>query len=343
MMNKIVAVVGVAAVATLVGCKDEDYKYAHDSANKPMVVSPATADSPAAVPAAAVEKPTCKCPPGTKHTRPCLCGAPDCACIVVAPPPPPAPAPAPAPEYTVYVVKSGDYLAKISKRYNVTISSIKRLNNLKGDSIRVGQKLKLPGKIELGADNAAPATPAKTTISSFAAYKGETKEYVVKSGDTLGAIAYGNGCTIRQLKALNGLTKDTLRIGQKIKIPANGKLVAKSASAKKATAAKPAPVAPATPAPAPAAEPAAPAADVAPAAGAAPSPAADAAHAAYAAPTPASEPHYATYEVQDGEDMTAICIRFNASAAVIRELNNLPEGAQLTKGQIIKLPPEAQQ
>ena len=68
-----------------------------------------------------------------------------------------------------------------------------------------------------------------------------------------------------------------------------------------------------------------------------------AAEAVPAAPAPAAEPQYTTYEVQDGEDMTAICIRFNASAAVIRELNNLPEGAQLTKGQIIKLPPEAQQ
>ena len=337
-MNKIVAVIGVAAVATLVGCKDEDYKYAHDSANKPMVVSPATADSPAAVPVAVVEKPTCKCPPGTKHVKPCLCGAPDCACIVLPPPPPPPPPP--APEYTVYVVKNGDYLAKISKRFNVTINSIKRLNNLKNDSIRVGQKLKLPGKLDIGAEGAEPAAvPAKTMSASSAAYKGETKEYVVKNGDTLGAIAYGNGCTIRQLKALNGLKSDTLRVGQKIKIPANGKPVAKSVPAKKAPAAPAA--APATPAPAPAVEQAAPAATktaVEQTAPAATEPAAEP-----AAPAAAPEPQYATYEVQDGEDMTAICIRFNVSAAVIRELNNLPDGAQLTKGQIIKLPPEAQQ
>ena len=344
-MNKIVAVIGVAAVATLVGCKDEDYKYAHDSANKPMVVSPAEADSPAAVPSAVPEKPTCKCPPGTKHTKPCLCGAPDCTCVVVAPPPPPPPPPAPAPEYTIYVVKNGDYLAKISKRYNVTINSIKRLNNLKGDSIRVGQKLKLPGKIELGADAASPAVaPSKATVpsSSSSAYKGETKEYIVKSGDTLGAIAYGNGCTIRQLKALNGLTSDSLRVGQKLRIPANGKPVAKTPSVKK-TAAEKAPAVPVAPAPAPADETAAPNAAVAPVAPA-PAPADEAAASnAAAAPAPAAEPQYATYEVQEGEDMTAICIRFNASAAVIRELNNLPADAQLTKGQIIKLPPEAQQ
>jgi len=339
-MNRMATVIGVAAIATLAGCKDPDYTYAHDSANQPKQISPAENDSPSAVPAAdavpaaVVEKPTCKCPPGTKHAKPCLCGAPNCGCKVVPPPPPPPP----APEYTVYVVKNGDYLAKISKRYNVTINSIKRLNNLKGDSIRIGQKLKLPGKFDIAAEaDASGAAAAKTSISSsIVAYKGETKEYVVKNGDTLGAIAYGNGVTIRQLKALNGLKDNNLRVGQKIRIPANGKPVAKAAPAKKAVAAK-APAAPAQTAPV--AEPVAPAVETTPVV-AGPEPAAEAVP---AAPAPAAEPQYTTYEVQDGEDMTAICIRFNASAAVIRELNNLPEGAQLTKGQIIKLPPEAQQ
>ena len=334
-MNRMATVIGVAAIATFAGCKDPDYKSPNASANQPKLVSPATADSPSPAPVVSVERPTCKCPPGMKHTKPCLCGAPDCTCVVLPPPPPPPP---PAPAYTVYVVKNGDYLAKISKRYNITINSIKRLNNLKSDSIRIGQKLKLPGKVELDADTAATAAveaaPAKTAVASSVVYKGETKEYVVKSGDTLGAIAYGNGCNIRQLKAINGLKGDTLRVGQKLKIPAGGKAAAKAASAKKDAAAKASavPAAPVAPAPA---EAAAPSADV----GAAPAP--EAAEAAV--PAPAAEPQYATYEVQDGEDMTAICIRFNASAAVIRELNNLPDDAQLTKGQIIKLPPEAQQ
>lgn len=337
-MNKTLAVVGVAAVATFVGCKDEDYKYAHGSANQPKLVSPVKADSPSPAPVVVAERPSCKCPPGARHTKPCLCGAPDCTCAVVPPPPPPPPPPAPA--YTVYTVKNGDYLAKISKKYNVTISSIKRLNNLKGDSIRIGQKLKLPGKIDLGAEPAAPAAAtsaaAKPVVSSSAAYKGETREYVVKSGDTLGAIAYGNGCNIRQLKAINGLSGDTLRVGQKLKVPANAKAVAKPAPPKKESAAKPTATS-AAPASGTTSETATPATGDS-------AEQAKASEASVPAITePAADPQYATYEVQDGEDMTAICIRFNASAAVIRELNNLPEGAQLTKGQIIKLPPEAQQ
>ena len=54
------------------------------------------------------------------------------------------------PETTVYIVQPGDYLAKISKKYNVKIAAIKSLNGLNGDIIKVGQKLKLPGKIDVG-------------------------------------------------------------------------------------------------------------------------------------------------------------------------------------------------
>lgn len=45
-----------------------------------------------------------------------------------------------------YIVQRGDYLAKISKKFNATISSIKKLNPWMGDRdiLRVGQKLKIP-------------------------------------------------------------------------------------------------------------------------------------------------------------------------------------------------------
>ena len=44
-----------------------------------------------------------------------------------------------------YTVKSGDSLSKIAAKYDktVTVETIKKLNNLKSDSIKVGQKLKI--------------------------------------------------------------------------------------------------------------------------------------------------------------------------------------------------------
>jgi len=47
------------------------------------------------------------------------------------------------PKTVLHEVKSGDSLAKIAKLYNTTIEFIKKSNNLTGDVIRVGQKLRI--------------------------------------------------------------------------------------------------------------------------------------------------------------------------------------------------------
>ena len=354
-MNKFGVVLGIAAVATFAGCKDPDYKRSGATSAQNEVKSAETAEVKSVAIEPTVTK--CTCAPGTKHAEPCTCGAPDCKCIVETKPVVVADLSKPVePEYTIYVVQNGDYLAKISKKFNVTISSIKRLNpSIKKDVVRVGQKLKLPGRIDIGAQ-AAPVAVAVTATAATAkkssakkgykSYTGATKEYVVKNGDTLGSIAYGNGINIRQLKELNGLSSDSLKIGQKLKVPAEK--VAKAAPAKKAEAAAPA-KAEAAAAPAKA-EAAAPAEAEKPAeAAAAPAEAAkDAAPAAeaekaVAAPAKAEAAATTTYVVQEGDDMTGVSIRWGVSAAEIRELNNLGENDQLVPGQIIKLPADAQQ
>ena len=358
-MNKFGVVLGIAAVATLAGCKDPDFK--RSAATAPQDVKNIETTPVAIEPVAA---PKCRCAPGTKHSAPCACGAPDCKCVVETKPVIIADVSKKPvePEYTIYVVQNGDYLAKISKKFNVTISSIKRLNpSIKKDVVRVGQKLKLPGKIDVpppavasgAASGTVAATAAKKSVpkKSFTSYSGATKEYVVKNGDTLGSVAYGNGITIRQLKELNGLSSDSLKIGQKLKIPAE-KVVKPAKTEKAKTAEKKA-------APAPAAAPAvekkaaeaAPVAPVAAEESAAPvteekpaevvAPVADAAEAA--APAKAEAAASTTYVVQEGDDMTGVSIRWGVSAAQIRELNNLAEGDQLVPGQIIKLPADAQQ
>lgn len=45
-----------------------------------------------------------------------------------------------------YTVRSGDNLGKIATRYGVSIGSIKRANNLRSSTIRVGQVLLIPNK-----------------------------------------------------------------------------------------------------------------------------------------------------------------------------------------------------
>jgi len=355
-MNKFAVVLGVAAVVTLAGCKDP--KYAGGSQpgqNNDVKVADTTPPPPpakpdTATPAVIVATPApvekhCTCAPGTTHTSPCACGASDCRCVVVAKPV--APVPSPEPEYTIYIVQRGDYLAKISKKYNLTIGSIKRLNGLKSDTVRIGQKLKLPGKVDVGVQTAPSRTPVKPTVAKPAkpaetgkAYSGATKEYVVKNGDTLGAIAYGNGITIRQLKQLNGLERDSLKVGQKLKVPAEKQV--KTAQVK-----KPTPVKDEVAKPAPVGQDEAPKTGDETAAKPIDSTTDEVAKPAEPEPAPkvseeAPAPKLNTYTVAEGDDITSVSIKWGVTAAEIRELNNLPEDAQLKPGQVLKLPAEAQ-
>ena len=45
------------------------------------------------------------------------------------------------PKKQVYIVKSGDTLSEIAEKYRTSVKKIKRWNNLKGNIIRVGQKI----------------------------------------------------------------------------------------------------------------------------------------------------------------------------------------------------------
>ena len=47
----------------------------------------------------------------------------------------------------------------------------------------------------------------------------ETVEYKVVSGDSLTKISRRNGCTVQDLRDLNALKSDELRIGQVLKVP----------------------------------------------------------------------------------------------------------------------------
>ncbi len=53
---------------------------------------------------------------------------------------------APKPKNVTHTVRRGDNLSKIAKKYGVTVAAIKRANNMAGDNIQSGQKLKIPQK-----------------------------------------------------------------------------------------------------------------------------------------------------------------------------------------------------
>lgn len=63
------------------------------------------------------------------------------------------------------------------------------------------------------------ASPSATAAPTPSATPGAAKTYVVKKGDTLYGIATTFGTTVAELKRINGLTSNSLKIGQKLKLP----------------------------------------------------------------------------------------------------------------------------
>ncbi|MFD0825424.1 LysM peptidoglycan-binding domain-containing protein [Neobacillus sp. M.A.Huq-85] len=108
-------------------------------------------------------------------------------------------------------VKKGDTLSKYSKQYHISVAKIKSANKLKNDRIFVGQNLNIPVKGNTVAKQS-------TTPTSYI--------YTVKKGDTLSAIAKKYHTTVKQLKSLNNLKSDFIRLGQKLKV--SGKMTTQS-------------------------------------------------------------------------------------------------------------------
>ena len=63
------------------------------------------------------------------------------------------------------------------------------------------------------------AAPAQQTKSAETASSGPYREYVVASGDNLWLIAKAFNTTVPKIREMNGLKGDSLKVGQKIKVP----------------------------------------------------------------------------------------------------------------------------
>lgn len=97
-----------------------------------------------------------------------------------------------------YTVKKGDTLYSISKKQNIPIDTIIKLNNLTSSNLEIGQQLKLKSDSNNSSNK---------------------NQYIVKRGDTLYSIALKNNTTIDKLRELNNLNTNTLTIGQILALP----------------------------------------------------------------------------------------------------------------------------
>lgn len=96
-----------------------------------------------------------------------------------------------------YVVKKGDSLWSIARKYGLSVAELKALNNLSSNTLHIGDTL-LVSSVNSTDDN----------ISD--------EYYTVKSGDTLWGIARKYNMSVNDLKSLNNLSSNNLSIGQKL-------------------------------------------------------------------------------------------------------------------------------
>ena len=120
-----------------------------------------------------------------------------------------------------YVVKRGDYLGKIASQNHVTVAQIKSWNNLRSNTVRIGQRLVLyrGGSAPATSTASSSSSSSSSKSSSAAASSGDYTTYTVKRGDTLFKIAQKYaGVTTSDIMKLNGIGSD-IKAGQKLKIP----------------------------------------------------------------------------------------------------------------------------
>lgn len=123
-------------------------------------------------------------------------------------------------------VKAGESLFAISRRYGVTIAEIQQWNQLPGTALEAGSKLVLYSNIDHGESTPPPSITEieqmdeaqRTSIVRDMDSALGSENYVVRSGDTLYQIARDHDMSVNELRSLNNLENDMLRVGQRIMV-----------------------------------------------------------------------------------------------------------------------------
>ena len=161
----------------------------------------------------------------------------------------------PADPTTTYTVRGGDTVSGIASKYGMSTKELMRINSMKSDTIRVGQKLKVVvsgrggsptiHKVASGDTLSEIAEKHSVSVDALQRWNGisgtsikigqeltlypgrsgasgaaaeRTIDYQVRSGDTLGRISSKYGVSVNDLMAWNGLNDHTIRPGQKLRV-----------------------------------------------------------------------------------------------------------------------------
>lgn len=114
---------------------------------------------------------------------------------------------APEPRYVQHVVKPGETLWAIARRYGVSMSAIQEANRLSGTNIVSGRTLRIPQQA------------GRVTTTARTGSERRVAEHVVKAGETLWSIAREYGASVRAIQNANRIEDNVIVPGQRLRIP----------------------------------------------------------------------------------------------------------------------------
>lgn len=139
---------------------------------------------------------------------------------------------------STYVVQPGDTLFRISRAHGLSVEELRELNGLEGNTIAVGQTLRLTDRVPMPRptpppDTAVPTPPVPqppvavipATPPDEPTPRGPTggaAVHVVEAGETLFRIALRYDTSVDELRRLNRIQGDRIEVGQRLVVGAGG-------------------------------------------------------------------------------------------------------------------------
>ncbi len=223
-------------------------------------------------------------------------------------------------EADLYTVKSGESMTSIAKKFHMSVSELKSLNNTKKNSFKPKKKILVYTKpasqrgrdsgvtstyvpqvvpkdtsVKQKTDQAATPEPVAEKSSAKSTPTDETPKtiHVVTSGESLGSIANKYHCTTSDLMKWNNLTSQKITVGQKIRLVSNGQASTTTVKAESPSKTK---------------------------------------------KPPSTGQKFTWYTIQSGDNLWDVADKFDVTVSQIKTINNFKNSNRLQLGQKIKIP-----
>lgn len=123
-------------------------------------------------------------------------------------------------------VEAGESLTSIARKYNISLHELRELNSLTNSSIQPGKQLKVKKEesvlvsepIQLASNTTTESSKKAKAVESEPVVEVPVAIHTVRSGESLMSISRLHGISIDDLKRINQLSENRVRIGQVLKL-----------------------------------------------------------------------------------------------------------------------------